>query len=69
MSSYAIPDVIVYGYASVATVFLLSTYVEGWHAREGWSFFRILGLLSCFIWPAVALAVILSAQRRGRGAA
>jgi uncharacterized membrane protein YoaT (DUF817 family) len=54
-------------YACIAVLFAIATYIEGWSRRDGWDRDRIVGLLSCTVWPlliAMALICVLSASRR-----
>ena len=53
-----------WGYLLVSLLFLGSTYLEGWHRREGWDFHRILGLALCFAWPLLIVAVVVDVRRQ-----
>jgi hypothetical protein len=54
-------------YSCIAVVFAITTYFEGWGRRDGWDRDRVVGLLSCTVWPlliATILIGVLSAKRR-----
>lgn len=37
---------------------LCMTYIEGQRKQSGWDAFRILGLVLCFVWPAVLVCIM-----------
>lgn len=53
-------------YILVAIAFVVPTYIEGRNREEGWTAFRIIGLLSCICWPAVLVcaAVLIYRDKR-----
>ena len=55
------------GYAFGAAWFFAMTFLEGRGHGDGWSLRRIVGLLLCFLWPAVLLALFVQARLAPRG--
>lgn len=53
-------------YILVAIAFVVPTYIEGRNRREGWTSFRVIGLLSCICWPALLVCVAVSIYRDKR---
>ena len=52
------------GYLFVSLVFVVLTYLEGWHRREGWDLHRVAGLLLCFTWPLLIAAIALDIRNQ-----
>lgn len=44
---------------------LTMTYLEGERKKSGWDLFRILGLMLCFVWPAVLVCVVAAISFSG----
>jgi hypothetical protein len=53
-------------YAAVAAVFVVMNQREQATVARPFDFWRITGLLLCFVWPFVMLGVILSLVAEGR---
>ena len=66
MSGSVVVNLLAYGYLLIALVFLTLTWAEGWHSRAGWTFYRVLGLALCCVWPLLLLIVLIAVSRQRR---
>ncbi|QEE43345.1 hypothetical protein FVA81_01475 (plasmid) [Rhizobium sp. WL3] len=53
-------------YGLVALLFASETYVEGARAQARWDLWRVGGLFLSLLWPAYAIAVLVTAVWAGR---